>query len=64
MWTLSRQPPLTHDMDDIPIHNHLIVEADVVPKEQHDIAEITAMSELMDLTQNVDEKALELGFSI
>lgn len=64
MWTLSRQPPLTHDTDDILLHNHLIVEAGVVPKEQHDIAEITARSELMYLPQNVDEKALELCFSI
>lgn len=39
--TTCRQPPLTHDMDDILLHNHLIVEAGLVPKEQCDIAEIT-----------------------
>lgn len=64
LWSLSRQPPLNCDVDDIFLHNHLIVEAGVVPNAQANIAEITTMSEFMDQPERVDYMTLELDFSV
>lgn len=46
---LTRQLSLTHDMDDIVLHNHFIVEVGVALKEQSDFAAIMVTSEFLNL---------------